>query len=57
MTGIPVIVYIVLLVIIIASVPLAQIAKYSWRSRMWTGVFSVLGSISMLILIILILMM
>lgn len=54
MAEVPVIAYILLLIVVIVSVPMTQIAKYGWRSRLWTGVFAAAGSISMLTLIILV---
>jgi hypothetical protein len=52
MAEVPIIVYLVLLGLVIISLPMAQIAKYGWKSRFWTAFFAVVGSLSVLTLII-----
>ena len=52
MAEIPIIVYIILLAVVIISPILAQIAKYSWKSRLWTGVFVMIGILSMIAFIV-----
>lgn len=47
-------VYILLILVIIASVVMVNIAKYGWRSRVWTWFFAVLGAVSMMVLMIII---
>jgi MFS-type transporter involved in bile tolerance (Atg22 family) len=49
--NIPPIIYIGLILVAIISVVMANIAKYAWRSRKWTLVFAVAGSLSVLSLI------
>ncbi|MBN1539018.1 MAG: hypothetical protein JW939_02655 [Candidatus Thermoplasmatota archaeon] len=48
------IVYILLILIIIASVVMVNIAKYGWRSRGWTWIFAIIGVVSMMVLMMII---
>lgn len=47
MAEIPIFVYLILLAMLIISPVMANVAKYSWKSRLWTGIFALLGIISL----------
>ncbi|MGA1821130.1 MAG: hypothetical protein ACMUIG_01225 [Thermoplasmatota archaeon] len=55
MAEIPLIVYIILLAVVIISPIMAQISKYSWKSRLWTGIFVATGVLSMIAFLIILL--
>jgi hypothetical protein len=48
-------IYIGLLLLVIASGVMVNIAKYGWKSRQWTWLFALLGMASMGILMIIVL--
>ncbi|MCU0799686.1 MAG: hypothetical protein MUC62_08450 [Candidatus Thermoplasmatota archaeon] len=49
--NIPPLLYIGLILVAIISAVMANIAKYAWRSRKWTLIFALTGSLSVLCLI------
>jgi hypothetical protein len=53
--GVPALVYVGLLLVAIAAVAMVNVAKYGWKSRKWTWIFTIAGIASMGTLMILVL--
>ncbi|MBN1390354.1 MAG: hypothetical protein JXA22_06910 [Candidatus Thermoplasmatota archaeon] len=51
---VPAIAYIILILTVIGSVVMVNVAKYGWRSRGWTWFFALLGAVSMMVLMFLV---